>query len=58
MQQLRSRIFYGVILGLLLVAGVALRVASFAWNTRLQGDVSLFALTARSTCSTIACIIP
>ena len=47
MQQLRSRIFYGVILGLLLVAGVALRVASFAWNTRLQGDVSLFALTAR-----------
>ena len=47
MQQLRSRIFYGVILGLLLVAGVALRAASFAWNTRLQGDVSLFALTAR-----------
>ncbi len=36
-----------VILCLLLLAGVALRAASFAWNTRLQGDVSLFALTAR-----------
>ena len=36
-----------MLLCLLLLAGVALRAASFVWNTRLQGDVSLFALTAR-----------
>ena len=36
-----------VTLSLLLLAGVALRVASFAWNQRLQGDVNLFLLTAR-----------
>lgn len=32
----------------LLVVAVALRVWSFQWNDRLQGDVNLFALTARS----------
>ncbi|MDH4209458.1 MAG: hypothetical protein OEV76_11335, partial [Anaerolineae bacterium] len=30
-----------------LVAGSALRIASFHWNDRLQGDVNLFALAAR-----------
>lgn len=30
-----------------LVAGSILRIASFNWNDRLQGDVNLFALTAR-----------
>jgi len=30
-----------------LVAGSVLRFASFNWNDRLQGDVNLFALTAR-----------
>jgi hypothetical protein len=30
-----------------LLGGAALRVASFGWNDRLQGDVNLFALTAR-----------
>jgi hypothetical protein len=30
-----------------LVAGSVLRVASFHWNDRLQGDVNLFALAAR-----------
>jgi hypothetical protein len=32
---------------LALAAGLVLRIASFGWNTRLQGDVNLFALTAR-----------
>ena len=32
---------------LAIVAGVSLRVVSFTWNDRLQGDVNLFALTAR-----------
>jgi hypothetical protein len=44
---IRSRTVYAAILNLLLLAGVVLRVASFTWNTRLQGDVNLFALTAR-----------
>ena len=44
---IRSRTVYAAILSLLLLAGVALRVASFTWNTRLQGDVNLSALTAR-----------
>ncbi len=30
-----------------LVTGIILRIASFGWNDRLQGDVNLFALTAR-----------
>lgn len=30
-----------------LVVGFALRIASFNWNNRLQGDVNLFALAAR-----------
>lgn len=30
-----------------LVAGSVLRIASFNWNSRLQGDINLFALTAR-----------
>ncbi|MDG2304155.1 MAG: hypothetical protein P8R42_05775 [Candidatus Binatia bacterium] len=35
------------VVGLLLLA-TALRVSSFEWNERLQGDVSLFALTTRN----------
>lgn len=31
----------------LLVLGACLRLAAFQWNTRLYGDVNLFALTAR-----------
>jgi hypothetical protein len=30
-----------------LVSGIILRVASFRWNYRIQGDVNLFALSAR-----------
>lgn len=30
-----------------LVIGSTVRIASFNWNDRLQGDVNLFALTAR-----------
>jgi hypothetical protein len=47
MRWIRSRTTYAAILGLLLLTGVGLRAASFVWNTRLQGDVNLFALTAR-----------
>ena len=47
MRWIRSQTAYAAILGLLLLAGVGLRGASFAWNTRLQGDINLFALTAR-----------
>lgn len=47
MRRIRSQTTYAAILGLLLLAGVVLRAAGFAWNTRLQGDVTLFALTAR-----------
>jgi hypothetical protein len=32
---------------LILVIGTGLRLVSFAWNTRLKGDVALLALTAR-----------
>src|SRR5437867_1722743 len=35
------------LLAVILLAGLVLRVASFRWNSRLQGDVNLFALTAR-----------
>jgi len=42
-----TRSSFTIGLGLLLLVGVGLRAASFAWNTRLQGDINLFALTAR-----------
>jgi hypothetical protein len=35
-----------VLAGIILV-GLALRLASYSWNTRLYGDVNLFALAAR-----------
>lgn len=38
----------GAILGL----GLAVRLAAFAWNDRLFGDVNLYALVAREWCST------
>jgi 4-amino-4-deoxy-L-arabinose transferase-like glycosyltransferase len=43
----RGRVFSVVALVAILAAGCALRAASFVWNERLQGDVNLFALTAR-----------
>ena len=43
----KSRLLLVVLLAAVVVAGCALRVASFVWNERLQGDVNLFALTAR-----------
>lgn len=45
-QNSSSRNYFLLILAILGLA-LALRVASFGWNTRLQGDVNLFALTAR-----------
>jgi hypothetical protein len=38
---------FTALVSLMLLAGLFLRVVSFAWNDRLQGDVNLFALTAR-----------
>ncbi len=42
----REKLF-GTLLAIILIVGIVLRVASFNWNQRLQGDVNLFALTAR-----------
>jgi uncharacterized membrane protein len=38
---------YVFILAGILLAGLGLRIVSFTWNTRLYGDVNLFALAAR-----------
>lgn len=41
------RALFATLVSFMLLAGLFLRVASFVWNDRLQGDVNLFALTAR-----------
>ena len=36
-----------ILAALIAATGLGLRIASFGWNTRIQGDVNLMALTAR-----------
>jgi hypothetical protein len=47
MTKITSRAAFNVGLAILLLTGAALRITAYSWNTRLQGDVNLFALTAR-----------
>jgi 4-amino-4-deoxy-L-arabinose transferase-like glycosyltransferase len=47
MTRITAKAAFNLSVATALLVGAALRVASFNWNSRLQGDVNLFALTAR-----------
>ena len=47
MKPIMSKAAFTTIALLILLAGIILRLISFGWNDRLQGDINLFALTAR-----------